>query len=161
MGIKRMSQEKTFHRRYAMESFKYWSMTSEEVLEYMKSDRQGLSQEESEERIKKYGENVIRKKKQVTQFMLFANQFRNPIVVILIIATLISGITGDWTDAFIIFLIVLASAVLSFTQEYSAGNAIEALRSKVQAKAVAVRDGKEVEIFSRNAVPGDIIRLSG
>ena len=100
-----------------MESFKYWSMTSEEVLEYMKSDRQGLSQEESEERIKKYGENVIRKKKQVTQFMLFANQFRNPIVVILIIATLISGITGDWTDAFIIFLIVLASAVLSFTQE--------------------------------------------
>ena len=66
MGIKRMSQEKTFHRRYAMESFKYWSMTSEEVLEYMKSDRQGLSQEESEARIKKYGENVIRKKKQVT-----------------------------------------------------------------------------------------------
>ena len=160
MGIRRVSEENTFHRRYVMESFKYWSMTSEEVLEYMKSDRQGLSQEESEARIKKYGENVIRKKKQVTQFMLFANQFRNPIVVILIIATLISGITGDWTDAFIIFLIVLASAVLSFTQEYSAGNAIEALRSKVQAKAVAVRDGKEVEIFSRNAVPGDIIRLS-
>lgn len=143
-----------------MEEFKYWNMTSEEVLEYMESDRQGLTQDEAEARIKKYGENVIKKKKQATQLMLFLSQFRNPIIIILIVATAISGVTGELTDALIIATIIFASAVLSFIQEYSAGNAIEELRAKVQARALVLRDGKFTEISSRGIVPGDIVRLS-
>lgn len=92
---------------------------------------------------------------------LFFNQFKNPIIIILLFATIISAVTGDWFDAQIILLIVLASAVLSFYQEYSAGQAIEKLRSKVQVTCSVKRDGKFFDLPSRLVVPGDIIQLLG
>lgn len=160
MGIKRVSEENAFHRRYTMEEFKYWSMPAEDVLKNLNSTPAGLTSNEAALRLKKHGENVIKKKKQDTQLILFLNQFRNPIIIILIVATAISGVTGELTDALIIATIILASAVLSFIQEYSAGNAIEELRAKVQARALVLRDGKFTEISSRGIVPGDIVRLS-
>ena len=160
MGIRRVSEENTFHRRYVMESFKYWSMSAEDVMKNLNSMPAGLTSKEVALRLKKHGENVIKKKKQDTQLILFLNQFRNPIIIILIVATAISGVTGELTDALIIATIILASAVLSFIQEYSAGNAIEELRAKVQARALVLRDGKFTEISSRGIVPGDIVRVS-
>lgn len=160
MGIRRVSEENTFHRRYVMESFKYWSMSAEDVMKNLNSMPAGLTSKEAALRLKKHGENVIKKKKQDTQLILFLNQFRNPIIIILIVATAISGVTGELTDALIIATIILASAVLSFIQEYSAGNAIEELRAKVQARALVLRDGKFTEISSRGIVPGDIVRVS-
>ncbi len=160
MGIRRVSEENTFHRRYVMESFKYWSMSAEDVMKNLNSTPAGLTSKEAALRLKKHGENVIKKKKQDTQLILFLNQFRNPIIIILIVATAISGVTGELTDALIIATIILASAVLSFIQEYSAGNAIEELRAKVQARALVLRDGKFTEISSRGIVPGDIVRVS-
>ena len=160
MGIRRVSEENTFHRRYVMESFKYWSMSAEDVMKNLNSTPAGLTSKEAALRLKKHGENVIKKKKQDTQLILFLNQFRNPIIIILIVATAISGVTGELTDALIIATIILASAVLSFIQEYSAGNAIEELRAKVQARALVLRDGKFIEISSRGIVPGDIVRVS-
>ena len=143
-----------------MESFKYWSMSAEDVMKNLNSTPAGLTSKEAALRLKKHGENVIKKKKQDTQLILFLNQFRNPIIIILIVATAISGVTGELTDALIIATIILASAVLSFIQEYSAGNAIEELRAKVQARALVLRDGKFTEISSRGIVPGDIVRVS-
>ena len=160
MGIRRVSEENTFHRRYVMESFKYWSMSAEDVMKNLNSMPAGLTSKEAALRLKKHGENVIKKKKQDTQLILFLNQFRNPIIIILIVATAISGVTGELTDALIIATIILASAVLSFIQEYSAGNAIEELGAKVQARALVLRDGKFTEISSRGIVPGDIVRVS-
>lgn len=160
MGIRRVSEENAFRRRYTMEEFKYWSMPAEDVLKNLNSTPAGLTSNEAALRLKKHGENVIKKKKQDTQLILFLNQFRNPIIIILIVATAISGVTGELTDALIIATIILASAVLSFIQEYSAGNAIEELRAKVQARALVLRDGKFTEISSRGIVPGDIVRLS-
>ena len=160
MGIRRVSEENTFHRRYVMESFKYWSMSAEDVMKNLNSMPAGLTSKEAALRLKKHGENVIKKKKQDTQLILFLNQFRNPIIIILIVATAISGVTGELTDALIIATIILASAILSFIQEYSAGNAIEELRAKVQARALVLRDGKFTEISSRGIVPGDIVRVS-
>ena len=143
-----------------MESFKYWSMSAEDVMKNLNSMPAGLTSKEAALRLKKHGENVIKKKKQDTQLILFLNQFRNPIIIILIVATVISGVTGELTDALIRATIILASAVLSFIQEYSAGNAIEELRAKVQARALVLRDGKFTEISSRGIVPGDIVRVS-
>jgi len=81
-------------------------------------------------------------------------------MIILIIATLISGLTGDWTDSLIIMTIVMASVVLSFLQEYSASNAIEELRSRIQLNSTVLRNGKPVEIPTHQLVPGDIVMLS-
>ncbi|OLS02773.1 magnesium-translocating P-type ATPase [Tissierella creatinophila] len=141
-------------------SIKYWSMSSDKVLEELNLTTDGLSSEDAKLRLQKYGENSIKDKKKTSGLILFLSQFKNPIIIILIIATLISAATGEWIDALIILAIVLGSAILSFFQEYSASNAIEKLRAKVQAKTIVLRDGKLIEIPSIKVVPGDIIKLS-
>jgi len=141
-------------------NIKYWSMTPEKVLENFNLTLDGLTSENAQASLLKYGENTIKGKKKTSALMLFLNQFKNPIIFILIIATLISATTGEWIDAWIILAIVLGSAVLSFFQEYNASNAIEQLRAKVQARTLVLRDGKPIEIASINIVPGDIVKLS-
>jgi len=138
----------------------FWSLPSETILQMLNTSRRGLTSEDAESRLKEQGENTIAGKKDTSKIMLFFSQFKNPIVIILIIATSISAVMGEWIDATIILFIVLASAILSFLQEYSAGNAIEDLRSKVQAKSTVLRDGKEIDIPSKKLVAGDIVRLS-
>lgn len=139
---------------------KYWSMPQDLVLNHFQTTKLGLNSIDASLRLKEYGENSIKKQQKISQFMLFINQFKNPIVIVLIIATIISAATGEWIDAVIILLIVIASSVLSFFQEYSASNAIEELRAKVQVKSVVLRDGKAVEIPSGQLVVGDIVMLS-
>jgi P-type Mg2+ transporter len=142
------------------DDIKYWSLTLDAVLQLFHSKEEGLTSEDAASRLKKNGENTIQEQKKTSQLVLFLNQFKNPIIIILIIATAISAATGEWIDASIILLIILASAVLSFFQEYSASNAIEELRLKVQIKSVVLRDGKSVEIPSKELVTGDIVKLS-
>lgn len=139
---------------------KYWSEPLKDVLDHFSSDTDGLTSEEADIRLKKNGENLIKEQKKTSQLMILLNQFNNPIIIILLIATSIAGATGEWIDSAIIFLIIIASAVLSFFQEYSASNAIEELREKVQVKSVVLRDKKEIEIPSKMLVAGDIVKLS-
>jgi Mg2+-importing ATPase len=138
----------------------YWSLPADTALRQYNTSRAGLSSEEAAARLKSQGLNAIVGHKDKSMAMLFLSQFKNAIVIILIIATGISAVMGEWIDATIILLIVLASAVLSFLQEYSAGNAIEDLRSKVQAKTTVLRDGNEIELPSKELVVGDVVRLT-
>ena len=139
---------------------KYWSLSPTEVIKAFHSDVNGLASEDAALRLKENGENSIKKQKKTSQLIMFLNQFKNPIVIILIIATIISAVTGEWIDASIILLIVLSSSVLSFIQEYSASNALEELREKIQIKTFVMRSGKFIEIPSRELVVGDVIKLS-
>jgi Mg2+-importing ATPase len=142
------------------EKAKYWSTPSAAVLNNLRSTPAGLTAEEAAARFKEYGENTIREQKKSTPLLLFLSQFKNPIILILLIATGISAATGDWNDSLIILAIILGSSVLSFLQEYSAGNAVKELRSKIQIKSTVLRNGKPSEIPSSMVVPGDIITLS-
>lgn len=144
-----------------MNDVPYWSIDLEEVMGMLESSLEGLPAPEAAARLAMYGENVVRPKRHLSQLQLFLNQFKNPIILILLFATAVSAVTGDWFDAQIILLIVLASALLSFYQEYSAGQAIEKLRSKVQVTCSVKRDGKYMDVPSRLVVPGDVVRLSG
>ncbi|NTW05695.1 MAG: HAD-IC family P-type ATPase, partial [Peptococcaceae bacterium] len=139
---------------------KYWSLPTATAMQHFYSGINGLTSENAALRLKENGDNSIKEQKKTSQLMMFFNQFKNPIVIILIIATGISLVTGELIDASIIFLIVLASSVLSFLHEYSASNALEELREKVQVKSLVMRDGKLIEIPSRELVVGDIIQLS-
>lgn len=143
-----------------LSDIKYWNMSSEEALSSMQSNQAGLTETESANRLKQFGENSIKSNGSAAPLILFLNQFKNPIMIILIIATLISGLTGDWTDSLIIMAIVFASVVLSFIQEYSASHAIEELRSRIQLQSAVLRDGKSTSIPTRSIVPGDIVLLS-
>ena len=142
------------------EDHRYWSLPSITVLQDFHAVSTGLTAEEAALRLNEFGENSIKAQKKTAPLLLFLSQFKNPIILILIIATAISAMTGDWFDSIIILAIVLGSAILSFVQEYSASNAVEELRSQVQIKTTVLRKGKPFVISSNLVVPGDIITLS-
>ena len=124
----------------------YWSEPVDKLLETLNATKAGLSTAEASARQQVYGINEIGAKKKTAPLALFLNQFKNPIIIILIIATLISALTGDVVDSLIILAIIVGSAVLSFYQEYSASNAVDELRAGVQSHATVLRDGSFAEV---------------
>ncbi|HEX9018439.1 MAG TPA: magnesium-translocating P-type ATPase [Anaerolineaceae bacterium] len=138
----------------------YWSQPEEKVLATLQTTKDGLTTAEAARRLARYGPNDLNLKRRTGPVEIFLSQFKSPIVIILLVATLISAFLQDWTDAIIILVIVLFSAVLSFFQEYSANNAAEKLRSQVQVRANVLRNGKAIQIPAREVVPGDIVQLS-
>ncbi len=139
----------------------FWAKTPEELAgELDTSLQQGLAAAEASRRLAATGLNQIGAKARTTSVGLFLRQFKSPIVLILLAATLVSAVLGDWIDALIIFLIVMGSTLLSFIQENSASNAAEKLRAQVSVKTRVVRGGEVVSIPSVEIVPGDIIELA-
>lgn len=138
----------------------YWSEAAETLFANLQCSDQGLTTEEAQRRLWDIGPNLLQTKKQITRFSLFLNQFKSPIVLILLSAAVVSAFVKDWTDAAIIVLIVLGSAILSFTQEYNASSAAEKLRQQVALKTSVIRDGQSQSIASDQIVPGDVVLLS-
>ncbi|MCC6958037.1 MAG: magnesium-translocating P-type ATPase, partial [Anaerolineales bacterium] len=138
----------------------YWSKPVDEIAQSLHSSMNGMSEEGAQEVLQHVGPNSIKSKERVTPLGLFINQFKSPIVIILIFATLISAFLQDWADAVIILLIVVGSALLSFYQEYSAHDAAEKLKEQVSFKTNVLRDGKSVSIPTEEIVPGDVVLLS-
>jgi Mg2+-importing ATPase len=102
---------------------------------------------------------VLTTRREVTPLGLFLNQFKSPIVLILIFATIMSALLGDLADAVIITFIVLGSAVLSFIQEYAASTAAEKLKAQINTKVTVLRDGQPKSIPLEEVVPGDVAVL--
>jgi Mg2+-importing ATPase len=138
----------------------YWNRPPEELFTALQSSQQGLSNTAAQERLAQFGENLLKSREKTTGLRLFLNQFKSPLVLILVFAAVISIATSEWIDAIIILAIIIASAVLGFIQEYNASNAIEKLRSQVRLKATVLRDGNPLTVVSENVVPGDIVVLS-
>jgi P-type Mg2+ transporter len=143
-----------------MATFPFWSRQVNEIAQGMNSSLSGLSEKDAQEALRRLGLNRIQSREKVTPLGLFLNQFKSPIVLILIFATLISAFLKDWADAIIILLIVMGSALLSFFQEYNANNAAEKLKDQVSFKTDVLRDGKPASIPADEVVPGDLVLLS-
>jgi P-type Mg2+ transporter len=138
----------------------YWNLAPEKLLSQLNTSEQGLTSTVAEQRLKQVGRNALEEKQQVNAWGLFLNQFKSPLVLILIFAAIISLIVGEWTDASIVLAVVFGSTVLGFVQEYSASNAVEKLRSQITIKSSVRRDGATMQIPSERIVPGDIVLLS-
>ena len=138
----------------------YWAQNPEQLFKELQSSPQGLTQTEAQLRLSKYGPNELKARKELTPLKLFLNQFKSPIVLILIFATVLSAFLQDWTDAIIILLIVFGSAILSFVQENNAHNAADKLRSQVTLATNILRDGQKKSIPTDQVVPGDVVVLS-
>jgi Ca2+-transporting ATPase len=119
----------------------------------------GLSTEEAQKRLEQFGPNELKKEKRKSPFKLFLEQFTDMLIIILLIATVLSFAVGEAYDALVIIAIVMACAVLGFTQEYKAEKALEALKRMTAPTATVLRDGKEVELQTRDIVPGDVVLL--
>jgi len=131
----------------------------DEVLAQLKTSQSGLSTQEVQSRLATYGPNELAEKQKRTGLVEILYHLRNPLVLILLIAGLISGFVGQVTDAVIIFFIVLLSIILDVYQETKAQNAAEALKERVTTKATVLRDGLKEEVKLSEIVPGDIVYL--
>jgi P-type Ca2+ transporter type 2C len=130
-----------------------------QVLTSLESKREGLSQGEAQRRLAQFGPNELAEKKKISPWVIFFEQFKNFLIIILLIAVALSAIMGEVADAIVIFAIVLFAAGLSFIQEYRAERAMEALKRMAAPTASVLRDRMEIEISATELVPGDIILL--
>ena len=138
----------------------YWSIAPEALVAELHSDAGGLVPEEAALRLRRFGPNALDPKKKATALGLLANQFKSPLVLILIFASVVSLVASEWVDAGVVLVIVFGSTLLGFAQEYVAGNAIEKLRSQVTINSSVLRGGKPQILPSTAVVPGDIVLLS-
>ena len=139
---------------------KSWhSMEVDEVLQALRAEKEGLSTEEVQKRLKEYGPNELKKEKRKSAVRLFLEQFKDILIIILLIATALSMAIGEVYDAIVIIAIVIACAVLGFFEEYRAEKALEALKKMTAPTATVLRNGKEVQIQTSEVVPGDILLL--
>ncbi|MBU0457453.1 MAG: calcium-translocating P-type ATPase, SERCA-type [Nanoarchaeota archaeon] len=137
----------------------YYNLSISETIKSLKSSEKGLTEKEAKQRLEKDGLNEIEKRKRITPFQIFVRQFTSFIVLILLAAVGISLLLGERLDAIVISIIIILNGMFGFTQEYKAEKAIEALRKLTALKAKVIRNGKEIEIDSKELVPGDIVLL--
>lgn len=136
------------------------AMDVDAVLRQLEADpRQGLSEAEARGRLERHGPNELAKAHRVSPALLLLNQFKNTLIVILLIATVLSALLGEIVDAGIILAIVIFCAVLGFVQEYRAERALEALKRMLAPTITVLRGGKELRVASRELVPGDVMLL--
>ncbi|WP_445175819.1 magnesium-translocating P-type ATPase [Microcoleus sp.] len=137
----------------------FWNLPTDQVLQQTHSTTSGLSRKDAKQRLSKYGANSLKQTHKSSALMLLLNQFKSPIILILIFAAVLSIFLQDAAAATIILTIVLISGLLGFWQEQGASNAVEKLLALVQVKATVLRDGQSQEIPTEEVVPGDIIVL--
>jgi P-type Ca2+ transporter type 2C len=136
------------------------SMDVDGVLKELQVDpHRGLAAEEVQSRLRERGPNELTQEEKASPWALFFNQFKNILIAILIIATVLSALLGEYVDAIIIFVIIVFCAVLGFVQEYRAERALEALKNMLTPMITVLRDGREQEVPSKELVPGDVLLL--
>ncbi|MEW6616220.1 MAG: cation-translocating P-type ATPase [Thermodesulfobacteriota bacterium] len=145
-----------------MEEFLWHSIDVEGVLKELGTDPdRGLDDEKVRKRLEQYGYNRLRHEKKISPLTIFYSQFKNLLLLILILAVIFSALVGEIVDAAVILVIVVFCAVLGFIQEYRAERAIEALKEMLSPTIKVLRGGREVEIPVEELVPGDILPLEG
>ena len=143
-----------------MTGMTWHTVEAERIVAELATDiTEGLTSAEVSRRLEQYGPNELTKEAGVSPLALFFGQFKNILVIILLIAVVLSALVGEVLDAAIIAVIVMFVAVLGFVQEYRAERAIEALRKMLSPTITVLRDGREEEVPSKDLVPGDVMLL--
>ena len=138
---------------------RWHSIAVSEVLELLGSSRLGLSQNEAETRLLKNGPNELQDKKSKTMLQLFFEQFKEVMILILLVAAAVSAIMGDVSDTVVILVIVVFNAGIGFFQEYRAEKAVLALKQASVTSATVLRDGKITALSDSRLVLGDVVLL--
>jgi Ca2+-transporting ATPase len=137
-----------------------WHVRSlEEVQEELDADLEGLTGDEAAARLKRFGPNELQESGGTSAWALFWGQFKNVLILILLIAAGLSVISGHDVEAIAIGAIAAFTIVLGFIQEYRSEKAIAALREMAAPSATVLRDGREEDIPARKVVPGDVLQL--
>lgn len=130
-----------------------------DAFDLLRSTPDGLTAGEARRRLERYGPNELQEARRISPWQILLEQFKNVLIIILLVATVISFFLGHGLESIVIAIIVLFAVLLGFVQEYRAERAIEALRQMTAPTATVVRDGEEVRLPARDLVPGDVILL--
>lgn len=137
----------------------FYNKSSEEVLKELESSTDGLSEAQVTDHREKYGENKLQEKKRKSTLLVFAEQFKDLLVIILIVAALISIATGDVESTVVILAVITLNAILGTVQYVKAEKSLESLKKLSAPVAKVIRDGQQLEIPASELVVGDIIKL--
>jgi len=138
----------------------YHNLSFINVIKILDSDlEKGLKKEEVSERILSFGKNIFKEKKETPKFILFLNQFKSPLMYVLIFAGFLTLFIKNYTDAVVIFLALIISALFGFFEENKVSNVLKNLKNTLKTKATVMRDGVLKEIYQEDLVIGDIILL--
>ena len=143
---------------------RHYLNTADDVLREVGSTADGLSEREARERLERFGKNRLKEGKKKSAFVRFFEQLKDPMLIILIVAAAVSGVTAaysgeSFTDVIIIGAVVLINAFLGMYQESKAEKAIEALQEMTSATSRVLRDGRVETVRSEELVPGDVILI--
>ena len=141
------------------EKVKWHAKSVEQTFKTLNSNESGLTTNDANERIEKYGRNVLPQKKPRSVFLMFLDEIKNPIVLILLVAMVFSFVVGEALDAFVILAIVLIDAIIGTIQSKRAERIASSLNGMIKVKAKVFRDNEKIEIDSSELVPGDIVFL--
>ncbi|MDX5476244.1 MAG: calcium-translocating P-type ATPase, SERCA-type [Bacillaceae bacterium] len=140
---------------------KWYELKVDEVEERMSSNvKDGLSEKEAKSRLKQYGPNELQEAEKQNAFLLFLEQFKDFMVVVLLAATLISGLLGEYIDAIAIMAIVLINGFLGFFQERKAEKSLQALKELSAPQVVVLRESEWRKVPSKEIVVGDIVKFT-
>jgi len=135
-------------------------LPAHEVVLLLETDAtKGLSAEEAARRLERFGPNVLPKFRRHGALIRFLFQFHHPLIYVLLAATVITALLGEWVDAGVIFGVVFVNAVVGFIQESRAEAALDALASMMKTEARVRRDGQTIRVPSGGIVPGDVVLL--
>ncbi len=140
-------------------SINWHQLAQKEVAEKLQSSDTGLVSEEARRRLEQYGPNELIEKKHKSLWMMFLDQFKDFMILVLIAAAVVAGVIGEPSDTIAIAVIVLLNAVLGFVQEYRAEKAMAALKKLAAPSATVVRDGRPESVAAERLVPGDLVIL--
>lgn len=137
-----------------------WNKSIAELFYDLKSSRKGISSKQAKLRLKNYGLNALALGSRHLFFYVVLNQFKNPLLLMLLICALLTVFVGEIASFLIIFLIVSISTIIGVSQEYIASRQVELLKASVALRSHVLRDGEIAEILTEAIVPGDIALLS-
>ncbi|WP_442885948.1 HAD-IC family P-type ATPase [Companilactobacillus sp. HBUAS59544] len=136
-----------------------WELTEDELIKLYQTDAEdGLSEEQSQQRLKEHGLNELEAKK-TSKFVQFIKQFNNSIIYILAAAAIMTFFMRRYSDSIVIGLVIIANAIIGYIQERQAGNALEKIRELLVSKNFVFRGGEKLELDSRQLVVGDLVNL--
>lgn len=142
-----------------MKEKEWYKISVHEIFDELKTSVDGLSMKEALRRQDKFGKNIIPRRKNKSVFSIFLGEFFEPITIVLLIAVVLSFVTGEVIDAFAILFIILVDVIISTCEEYKATKSAETLQQLIKVDAKVIRDSKELIVDSSNLVVGDIIVL--
>ncbi|MCO4614218.1 cation transporter/ATPase [Streptococcus infantarius subsp. infantarius] len=135
----------------------FYRKSSDETMEELNTSLNGLSSQEAAKRKERYGANELKEADRPSALQIFIDQFKDLIVIILIVAALISGATGDLKSTIVIIAVLILNAILGTTQTLNAQKSVDSLKSLSVPKVKVIRDGQKQEIDSTDVTIGDLV----